>query len=267
MPVAWATLRRTWTMTSRAYPWSYAVGCLLIGVFTIGLSYLGLHAIGGGSVAEDFTARTGGADYLGYIAIGAAGYMFTVRMLLWSSKALITEQRQGTLGALLIAPAGRLPYLLGFTGFALLNTAVEVGLLGGFAAVLGVTLPAPHPLAALAGVVALAAAVFAVAVVLGALMIVAGEAHISQNTVFLAVSLLCGITFPNSYLPAPAQWLAELLPVTSAMDVLRDALGQGRPLTDLLPRLVTCLALSAGYLLLGLRLLPAAERRAIERSF
>lgn len=267
MPVAWATLRRTWTMTGRAYPWSYAIGCLLIGVLTIGLSYLGLHAIGGGAVTADFTARTGGADYLGYIAIGAGAYMFTVRLLLWSSKALITEQRQGTLGALLVAPAGRLQYLLGFTGFALANTAVEVGLLGGFAALLGVTLPAWHPLAALAGVLALAVAVFAVSVVLGALMIVAGEAHISQNTVFLAVSLLCGITFPNSYLPAPAQWLAEVLPVTPAMDVLRGALSGGEGLTALLPRLLVCLALSAAYLLAGLLVLPGAERRAIERSY
>ncbi|MFF1793848.1 ABC transporter permease, partial [Kitasatospora sp. NPDC058263] len=74
-------------------------------------------------------------------------------------------------------------------------------------------------------------------------------------------------TFPNSYLPVPARWLAELLPVTSAMDVLRGALGRGQPLTELTARLVTCLALSLGYLLLGLRLLPAAERRAAERSF
>lgn len=267
MPVAWATLHRTWTVTRRAYPWSYAVGCLLIGVLTIGLSYLGLHAVGGGAVTAEFTARAGGADYLGYVAVGAAGYMFTVRMLLWSSKALITEQRQGTLGALLVAPAGRLPYLLGFTGFALANTAVEVGLLGGFAAVLGVTLPAWQPLGALAGVVALSCAVFSVSVLLGALMIVAGEAHISQNTVFLTVSLLCGITFPNGYLPVPAQWLAELLPVTSAMDVLRGALTTGQQLADLAPRLVTCLALSTAYLLIGLRVLPAAERRALERSF
>ncbi|MET9614719.1 ABC transporter permease [Kitasatospora indigofera] len=267
MPVAWATLRRTWTMTSRAYPWSYAVGCLLTGILTIGLSYLALHAIGGGTVAADFTARTGGADYLGYIAIGAGAFMFTVRLLLWSSKALITEQRQGTLGALLVAPAGRLPYLLGFTGFALANTVVEVGLLGGFAALLGIGLPACQPLAALAGILALAFAVFALSVVLGALMIVAGEAHISQNTVFLAVSLLCGITFPNSYLPAPARWLAETLPVTSAMDVLRGALSHGAGLADLAPRLLTCLALGAGYLLLGLLVLPGAERRAIERSY
>ncbi len=264
MPVAWATLRRTWTVTRRAYPWSYAIGCLLMGVLTLGLSYLGYRALGGSAVRADFTGRTGGADYLGYVAIGAAAYMFTVRLLLWSSKALITEQRQGTLGALLVAPAGRLPYLLGFTGFALANTVFEVGLLGGFASWLGVTLPGWHPLATLAGVLALTCAVFSVAVLLGALMIIAGEAHISQNTVFLAVSLLCGITFPNSYLPAPARWLAEALPITSAMDVLRGALtGDGR----IAARLACCLALSAGYLLLGLRVLPGAERRAIERSY
>ncbi|MFF8845843.1 ABC transporter permease [Streptomyces sp. NPDC015127] len=264
MPIARATAWRTWQMTRRAYPWSYAVGTVMPAALTISLAYLAFHAIGGGTVSDD--AGTGADTYLAYIAVGATAFQFTVRLILWSAKALITEQRQGTLAALLIAPAGRLPYLLGLTAFAVLSSLVEFLTLGALFAILGITVPVASPLGALAGALALVSAVFALSVGLGGLMIAAGEAHISQNTVFIVLGLLCGFTFPRDYLPAPAQWLAETLPTTAAMDVLHGSLAGGHTLTELAPRLALSAALTAAYLALGLTYLPHAEARAVERT-
>ena len=39
--------------------------------------------------------------------------MFCTRMVLWVAKAQITEQREGTLESQMLAPARRLPYLVG----------------------------------------------------------------------------------------------------------------------------------------------------------
>ncbi|MFF3687626.1 ABC transporter permease [Streptomyces sp. NPDC002187] len=261
MPTARATAWRTWQMTRRAYPWTYAVGTVLPAALTISLAYLGFHAIGDGEVGDDF--GTGAASYLAYIAVGATAFQFAVRLILWSAKALITEQRQGTLAALLIAPAGRLPYLLGFTAFAVLSSLVEFLTLGVVLALLGIAVPVASPLGALA----LVCAVFALSVGLGGLMIAAGEAHISQNTVFIVLGLLCGFTFPRDYLPAPAQWLAEAFPTTAAMDVLHGSLTGGHSFAELAPRLAVCAALTAAYLLLGLAYLPRAEARAVERTY
>ncbi|MFD4141905.1 ABC transporter permease [Streptomyces sp. NPDC058572] len=265
MPTARATAWRTWQMTRRAYPWTYAVGTVLPAALTISLAYLGFHAIGDGEVGDDF--GTGAASYLAYIAVGATAFQFAVRLILWSAKALITEQRQGTLAALLIAPAGRLPYLLGFTAFAVLSSLVEFLTLGVVLALLGIAVPVASPLGALAGALALVCAVFALSVGLGGLMIAAGEAHISQNTVFIVLGLLCGFTFPRDYLPAPAQWLAEAVPTTAAMDVLHGSLTGGHSFAELAPRLAVCAALTAAYLLLGLAYLPRAEARAVERTY
>ncbi|MFJ8505744.1 ABC transporter permease [Streptomyces avermitilis] len=267
MPAARATVWRTWQTTRRAYPWTYAVGTVLPAALTISLGYLGYHAIGGGEVGAGFDAGSGTTAYLAYLAVGATAYQFTVRLILWSAKALITEQRQGTLGALLIAPAPRLPYLLGFTAFAVLSSVAEFLTLAVVIGALGISVPVASPIGALAGALALIAAVFAISVGLGGLMIAAGEAHISQNTVFVVLGLLCGFTFPRAYLPAPVQWLAEAFPTTSAMDVLHGSLTGGHHLADLAPRLATCLALAAVYLLIGLKTLPYAERRAVERTY
>jgi ABC-2 type transport system permease protein len=266
MRTIWATFRRNWLVIVRAYPWTYFVGTLATGILTVGLAFLAYRAIGGGRVSAGFPAAAGTADYLGFVTVGAAALMFTVRMVLWVAKAQITEQREGTLESQLLTPARRLPYLIGVAGQALTTTLAEVAVMLLAAVAIGIRLPAPAPLTLVAAVLATTVAIFGVAVPLSAIMIVAGEAHITQNTVFVGMALLCGFTFPTAYLPAPARWLGEALPVTSALRALRAAALHGARLTDTLPALLTCVALGGAYLLIGLLVLPYAERRAVQRS-
>lgn len=266
MNVAWATFRRTWTVTRRAYPWTYFTSTVLAGALTIALAYLVFRAVGPGSVSPDFAARAGSTDYVGYVAVGAIAYTFAVRMLLWTAKALITEEREGTISALAVAPARRLPYLIGFASFSLLSTGIEVAALCLFAALLGISLPVPGAVGFLVVIAVFGTAVFSLSVMLGVIMLFAGEAHITQNTCFLGMGLVCGFTFPRSYLPVPVQWLAELVPVTPALDVAREFL-RGELDVGAAPRLGATLAVSAVYLLVGFGLLPLAERRVMERSF
>ncbi|MBB6351086.1 ABC transporter permease [Nonomuraea muscovyensis] len=265
MTVAWATLRRSWLVTRRAYPWSYFIGTLLLGVFTMGVAYLGLRAVAGDQVPAEFAGRVGTADYLGYIAVGAAAYMFVVHGILWIGKAMIQEQREGTMGALVVAPARRLPYLLGFAAFAFTAVALEVAVLLGFALLLGVRPAATGAVDAVLAVAGLALAVFGMSVVLSNVMIVAGEAHITQNTVFQAVAVLSGFTFPRDYLPEALRWLGELIPVTAAMDVIRGVFTGGTGLDP--ARLGVAVLIALGYAAAGLLTMPWAERRAMERSF
>ncbi|MFC4537039.1 ABC transporter permease [Sphaerisporangium dianthi] len=264
-PVLWATFLRTWAVTRRAYPWSYFLGTLMLGAFTVGLAHLGLAAIGGGRVAGDFVAKTGSADYLGYITVGAAAFMFTTHGILWVAKALIQEQREGTLGALLIAPAARVPYLLGFAAFAFTAIALEVAVLLACALALGARPSATGATGALVALLTLGVAVFGMSMVLTAVMITAGEAHITQNTVFLAIALLSGFTFPRDDLPAALQWLGEAVPTTAAMDVVRGVFTSGAGVPP--GRLALALALGCAYIAAGLLWLPRAERRAMERSY
>jgi ABC-2 type transport system permease protein len=260
------TFRRNWLVTMRAYPWTYFIGTLATGVLTVGIGWLAFHAIGGGRVGPGFAVGAGTADYLGFVTVGAAALMFVTRMVLWVAKAQITEQREGTLESQLIAPARRLPYLAGVAAQALSTTAIEVTIMLGFALLLGVRLPAPDPVTLFFAVVAGTVAVFGLSVPLSAVMIAAGEAHITQNTLFVGMGLVCGFTFPTSYLPDALRWLGEALPVTSALRVLRAATLQRAPIASAWPDLVLCLGLGSVYLVAGLILLPRAERRAVLRS-
>jgi ABC-2 type transport system permease protein len=131
---------------------------------------------------------------------------------------------------------------------------------------LGVRLPAPDPVTLAAALVACTVAVFGLSVPLSAVMITAGEAHITQNTLFVGMGLVCGFTFPTSYLPEALRWLGEALPLTSALRALRAATLHHAPITSTWPDLVLCLGLGGLYLVVGRLLLPAAERHAVRRG-
>jgi ABC-2 type transport system permease protein len=262
-----ATFRRSWTVTWRAYPFVFFIATLMLGGLTVGLAYFAWHVIGGGQVGGEFVEKTGTADYFSYVAVGAASFMFTVRLFLGASRDLITEQRGGTLGALLVAPGRRVSYLLGFAAFALFQALLEVIALIVFAIVLGASMTPVYPGTLLVGVLALTASVLGVAVPFACVMVTAGEAHITQNTFIYAVAVLCGFTFPTSYLPGPVQFLGELVPITPALDVLRGGMTGHGSVATMLPELLIALGLSLVYAFAGLAWLPHALRRAMERTF
>ncbi|WSA20800.1 ABC transporter permease [Streptosporangium subroseum] len=253
-------------MTRRAYPWTFLVATLLLGGLTIGLAYIAFHAIGGGQVGAEFADKSGTTDYFGFVAVGAAVYMFTVRLMLWISRAFIEEEREGSLGALLVTPASRFRYLLGRTVFGIFNALLEVMVLAVFAVFLGATMVPALPFLFLAATLALVVATFGMSLLLALAMTVAGEAHITQNTMFYGMALLCGFTFPVSYLPEPVQWLAATLPITPALDVIRASMT-GLESGDSIWRLGFSAVLGLTYSAVGLRLLPHAMQRAMERSY
>jgi len=262
-----ATFRRSWTVTWRAYPFVFFLATLMLGGLTVGLAYIALHVIGGGQVGRDFVDKAGTADYFSYVAVGAASFMFTVRLFLGASRDLLVEQRGGTLGALLVAPGRRVSYLLGFAAFGLFQALLEVIVLIVFAILLGASMSPVHPFTLLVGVLVLTVSVICVAVPFACVMVTAGEAHITQNTFIYAVAVLCGFTFPISYLPGPVRLLGELIPITPALELLRGGMSGHGTLGTMLPQLLIALGLAFCYALAGLAWLPHALRRAMERTF
>ena len=63
--------------------------------------------------------------------------------------------------------------------------------------------------------------------------------------VFLPSILLSGFMFPFSGMPRAAQWLAELLPLTHFLRLVRGIMLRGAGLADLWPDVLALLAFTA----------------------
>ena len=264
MRSAYATFLRNVKVNLRAYPWSFFIGGLISALVSVALAYLMYHLLAGGRLGAEFTQYAGTADYMSYVILGASAFGFSVSVLLGVSRSLIGERREGTLESLLLAPAGRVSYFAGVTTQFTLASLGETVVLLLIAWPLGLRLGQVNLGALALAIPVTLLCVFGMALTLGAIMLASGDTYISQNTLFVAMALLCGFTFPPNYLPLPLQWLGAALPISGALRLLRAALLEGASVAAVAPEAAVYALLGLAYVALGLWLLRWAERRALE---
>lgn len=263
----YATMLRTWLINLRAYRWSFFLGNLVESVLTVLMAYFIYHFLTGGQIGKDFIADSGTSDYMSFLILGTAVLNFSINVMLGISRSLITERREGTLDSLLLAPAQRLEYFVGIGIQWTLTTLCETLVMLLVAWPFGLNLSHVNLLTLLMTLPVAFIGLFGMSAVLGAIMLATGDTYISQNTLFAAMTLLCGFLFPASYLPAPLQWLGDALPVSGALRLLRAATLSGITPVAALPETVIYILLGLAYSVAGLLLMHWAERRAMEGAY
>jgi ABC-2 type transport system permease protein len=260
----YATMLRNWMINLRVYRWSFFLGNLIESVLTVLMAFFIYHVLAGSRIGQDFIAGAGTADYMSFLILGTAVLNFSVSLMLGISRSLITERREGTLESLLLAPARRLEYFAGVGIQWTLNSLGETLVMLLVAWPFGLSLSHINLLTLLMALPVALIGLFGMSAVLGAVMLATGDTYISQNTLFAAMTLLCGFLFPASYLPLPLQWLGDALPASGALRLLRGATLNGMTPATALPETLIYLLLGVLYAAAGLLLMRRAERRAME---
>lgn len=168
---------------------------------------------------------------------GLVGVILTMTMVLFTAVALVREREHGNLEMLIATPVSPWELTLGkvlpFVGIGLLQVTVVLLVGHGLFAV-----PVRGSLAALY----LASLVFIVASLsLGVLLSTLARNQFQAMQMafftFLPQILLSGFMFPFAGMPKPAQWLAEGLPLTHFLRLVRGIMLRDAGLTELWPSL------------------------------
>ena len=168
----------------------------------------------------------------GYFAFAAVGIavLRMVQMALTSfSVKLRNEQTTGTFEALLASPVTPSVVVLGSAAFEILR-ATAIGFVTlGVAMLFGVRFNiSPTSLVGiLVGLPALIATFAAVGVAVAACAVIFKQITALLGLIATGLALLTGVYFPTNVLPGPLEVIAEALPFTWGIDVLRAALLQG----------------------------------------
>ena len=162
-----------------------------------------------------------------YIVPGIVGVLLTLTMLLITSMAIVRERERGTLEQLVVTPVGKTSLMLGkilpfvLVGYVQMTNVLLMGWIL-FDVPLRGSLPLLY-LITLAFIVAMLG--------LGLLVstVARTQTQAMQIGFFLLMPniLLSGFMFPREAMPAPAQWLGLLLPLTFYLRVLRGVLLKG----------------------------------------
>ena len=267
MRVIWSTYKKIRIGILRAVPWSFMVSRVTTGVTQIVFPYFIYVYFMKGNLNSEFSQYADGADYMTYIVLGSALNVLAVSTLMNIGRALITELREGTLEMLLLAPASRNLYFLGClleqTTRALIEFVTVI--LAGVA--LGAKLRALLSLSAFLSILLAVFGFFCMGIFLSGIMLYTRDTYITQNTLFITMSLICGIAYPIQYLPRWVQCFAQIFPLTPAVTLFRNIVIGRQYMVDNIWLILHVCVLSGIYLAVGLLWNKSLERRMIESIF
>lgn len=262
-----ATFKRNFIIQMRAYPKDFFIGNLLTGAYTILSAYFMYKFLFRGNLEDSFAKYSGTADYMSYVIIGTAMYLFVVRTCLNVSRSLITELREGTLESIMIAPFRRVQYFVGNMLQQTITTSMEIIVTILIALPFGINFSKANlPSVILAFIVSMFA-YFSLSLVLAVIMLYSRDTYISQNTLFLLLFILCGVTFPVAYLPLPLQYISKLIPVTDSFQLIRNSIMTGKSILEQSQQFIYLIMLSMIYCIIGFTLIKRVEKIALEKIF
>jgi ABC-2 type transport system permease protein len=167
--------------------------------------------------------------YFAFAAVGIAVLRMVQTALTSFSVKLRNEQTTGTFEALLASPVTPSVVVLGSASFEILRATVAGLITLGVAVLFGVrfNLGSGSIVGILVGLPALMATFAAVGVVVAACAVIFKQVTALLGLITTGLALLAGVYFPTEVLPGPLEVIAEALPFTWGIDVLRAALLQG----------------------------------------
>jgi ABC-2 type transport system permease protein len=171
------------------------------------------------------------------IVPGLIGIILTMTMVMFTSVAIVRERERGNMELLIATPLTRSELMLGkvlpYIAIGLLQTTLILAL--------GRWLFEVPVRGSLAGVYLAASALILANLTLGLLISTRAQSQFQamQMTffVFLPSILLSGFMFPFAGMPRVVQWLAEVLPLTHFLRLIRGIMLRGASLWQLWPEM------------------------------
>lgn len=169
------------------------------------------------------------------IVPGLIGVILTMTMVLFTAVAIVRERERGNMELLIATPLSRGELMLGkilpYVALGLVQATLVV-LMGGWL----FRVPVVGSVADLYGaIVLLVVASLSLGLFISTRVRSQFQAMQGAFFVFLPSMLLSGFMFPFDGMPRIAQWLAEVLPLTHFMRLVRGVMLRGASLADLWP--------------------------------
>jgi ABC-2 type transport system permease protein len=216
-----------------------------------------------GAGLEVFRSVTGTADYVSYMVLGSAIWMW-LNITLWDvGLHLRTEQMRGTLESNWMCPVWRVAIMLGSSLtkigtslFFLVVMVIECRL------VLGIYILRGNVALILLILLLVMPTIYGIGLAFASLVIRFKEANTMVFLVRGIFMIFCGMTYPVAVLPAWMQHVSSLLPLTYAIQGIRRVALTGATASDIRPELLKLAAFGLAMPIAGYLIFHYVERRS-----
>ncbi len=166
------------------------------------------------------------------IVPGLVGVILTMTMVLFTSVAIVRERERGNLELLITTPLSPIELMVGKILPYILIGCVQMVLVLGVGRLLFDVPLRGLPQDVLAGSLVFIFASLALGLVISTIAQTQFQAFQLTFFTFLPQILLSGFMFPFDAMPEPAQWIAEILPLTHFLRVIRGIVLRGASIPD-----------------------------------
>ena len=186
------------------------------------------------------------------IVPGLIGVILTMTMVMFTAMAIVRERERGNLELLITTPVTSAELMIGkvlpYVAVGLVQTTVVVAL--------GVAVFAVPIRGALHAIYAAAVLLILANLALGLLVSTRAKTQFQAMQItfflFLPSILLSGFMFPFDGMPRAAQWIAEILPLTHFVRLIRGVMLRGADLGQLWPDVLALVAFTAATMTLAI---------------
>ena len=183
---------------------------------------------------------------------GLIGVILTMTMVMFTAMAIVRERERGNLELLITTPVSSGELMVGkvlpYIAVGLVQVSVVL--------LLGAWLFAVPIRGSLAGVYGAAMLLIVANLTLGLLVSTVAKTQFQSMQMafflFLPSILLSGFMFPFDGMPKAAQWIAELLPLTHFMRLIRGVVLRGAQMTELWPDVLALAAFTCAMMALAI---------------
>jgi len=183
---------------------------------------------------------------------GLIGVILTMTMVMFTAMAIVRERERGNLELLITTPVSSAELMLGkvlpYIGVGLVQTSVVL--------LLGIGVFDVPVRGSLIDVYAAAMLLIVANLTLGLLVSTRAKTQFQAMQMafflFLPSILLSGFMFPYDGMPVAARWLAEILPLTHFVRLIRGVMLRGAELHELWPDVLALVAFTAAMMALAI---------------
>jgi len=214
------------------------------------------------TVSLEFSTSSFALDLVGFTLIGQLLYSFYTMMLL-AGVSFDAERWQGTLEAVLLAPANRIAILLGVALSNAFNYMwLLVGALLSWIIFLSVKVVVTDLLALVVSICFSYLSLVSVGMCLEAFSIYSKKTHMYATVLQEPIMFLSGLIFPLQSMPTVLLPLTYLLPLTFGLITVRLTLLGGASMVDVAVPLAILAFMTVAFFSMAMWLVNYAERNA-----
>ncbi len=249
----------------KRYP-SRILFMLLMPFLSILTLYFQGQALVGETQSEAFESFAGTQDYLVFIILGSALFIFVSTAIWGIGNAIRREQMMGTLESIWVAPVSKFTVFMGIALFdGLFSIYIAFMQLLFSSIILPVNLMVPQMGVVMGLTFLLIFALYGLGFFFTGIVLLFKEIEDFTNLINQTLRMITPVSYPLSVLPAPVAFLALFIPLTYALEGARGYLGVG-PYRSLEYYVVILIIFDIVMIVAGGAIFDYAEKRARRRG-